>query len=291
MELIHLQAIVVSTMVLGSLYALMGTGLSLVWGTLRMFNFTHGALMMLGAYVAWSVTNALGPEAGLTIAVIVSIISVAGVGVVIERILVRPFVSRPNAAVIAIITTISGSVFLENGALILWGPRMKQLARLIPGEIRVLGVAVSSQEAFIMVVAPVLLLLIGFFLKHCFLGLAIRAVEQNQDAALLLGVNVPAIYRTTFALSAGLAACAGVMLGAMRFITPAMGGAPLLKAFIVVILGGLGSMGGTIAGAYVVGFLEALSSFFLGLYWTPAVLFTVMILVMVFKPTGLFGGE
>ncbi len=126
-------------------------------------------------------------------------------------------------------------------------------------------------------------------LQHTRAGRAIRAVGQNQDAAQLLGMNVSALYMSAFGLSAVLASVAGILLGSIRFLSPGMGGEPLTKALIVMIFGGLGSMLGTVIGAYVIGLLEATSNYVVGLYWTPAILFGVMIVTLMIRPSGLFG--
>lgn len=285
----QLQAILLSGLVLASIYALMSTGLSLVWGALRMFNFAHGVLMALGAYVAWTVADELGWSAPVSAVVAIGVLAL--VGMVLERVLVAPFAKRADAALVVIITTLAGSIFIQNAIHIYWGPRLKRIDPLIEGSIEMLGTRISQQELLTMIAAPLLLIALALFLKYTRVGLAIRATEQNQDAALLTGINPTAVYVITFGISAGLAAVVGIMLGATRFIQPTMGDGPLLTAFIVVILGGLGSFRGTIASAYLIGILEAASTSVVGLYWTPAVLFSVMILVLVFKPTGLFGVE
>lgn len=289
MTLVDLEAILLTGLVLASLYALMSTGLSMVWGTLRIFNFAHGALMTLGAYVAWWVSQNAGISVGVS--VLVAIVVLIGIGLVLERLLIAPFAKRADAALVAIITTLAGSIFLQNATQLIWGPRIKQLPTLISGSVSIFGTSISMQEVFTIVMAPLLLVGLALFLKYTRVGLAIRAVEQNRYAAYLAGVNPALIYAIVFGLSAGMAAIAGIMLGSIRFITPTLGDAPLLKAFIVVILGGLGSLRGTIAGAYFVGMLEAASISILGLYWTPVVLFAVMIVVLVFRPNGLFGAE
>jgi branched-chain amino acid transport system permease protein len=289
MDIAGLSSILVSGLVLGSLYALMATGLSLVWGTVRLFNFAHGSLVMIGAYIAWTVSDAkglgLGPWAGLAAAVVVMFF----VGVLIERLLARPFIKRENAVIIVLMTTLAASSFLDNSAQVLWGPRMKRLAPLVTGKVAFLGSAISMQELLVIIVAPLILLALGALLKKTRIGMAIRGVEQNPRFARLAGINVSRTYAITFGLGVSLAAIAGVLLGSKKFIVPSMGDDPMLKAFIVVILGGLGSMLGTVLGAYLVGFLEAASIFFLGLYWTPALLFIVMILTLVVRPTGLLG--
>jgi branched-chain amino acid transport system permease protein len=283
------QSVFLSGIVLGSLYAMMATGLSLVWTTLGIFNFAHGVFMAVGAFVAWQVGNGLGwglgPAAGLAVGVAVLL----GLGFVSEYVLVRPFLPRHDVVLIAVITTLSASIFLENSLLLIWGARYKQLDPLIPGKVALLSTAISAHEVLIIVVAPLSLIALWMFLKFNRFGSAIRAVAQNRDSALLMGLNVPLLYSTAFVLSAGLAGLAGILLGAIRFITPSLGGEPLVKALVVAIFGGLGSLGGTIGAAYVIGMAEAVSVFFIGLYWTPAILFGMMILVLLVRPTGLFG--
>jgi branched-chain amino acid transport system permease protein len=284
-----LNSIIVSGLVLGSLYALMSVGLSLIWGTLRLFNFAHGSLLMFGAYVAWTVADrhglGLGPWAGLAAAIIIMFLG----GVLVERVLARPFLQRKNSVIIVLMTTLAASIFLDNAAQVIWGPRMKRLPPLVGGTVSLFGSTISSQEMLIIVLAPLTLVALWLFLKKTRTGLAIRGVEQNPRFARMVGINVPTIYAITFGLGVSLAAIAGVCLGSKIFVVPSMGADPMLKAFIVVILGGLGSMIGTIAGAYLVGFVEAASVYFIGLYWTPALLFLVMILTLVIRPSGLMG--
>ena len=286
-----LAAILVSGLVAGSLYALMASGLSLVWGTLRMFNFAHGTLLMLGAYVAWYVSDSRGLDLGLRVGIPVALVLLAALGIVLYWLLVQPFLTRPGADLVVIITTLAGATFLQNGAQVVFGPRYKQLDRVVTGQIEVLNTAVGLQETLIIILTPTVLLALALLLKRTKLGLAIRAVEQNHDSALLVGVNVGRVYPLVFAVSAVLAALAGIMLGGLFFITPVMGSDPLLRAFIVVVFGGLGSLPGTVVGAYVIGLIEAIAVFVVGLYWAPVVLFIVLILVMILRPTGLMGGQ
>lgn len=282
-----LIATLVSGLLLGSLYALMASGLSLVWTTLGVFNFAHGALMTLGAYVAWTVSEAagLGLAAGLVAGIGASVIA----GVLIELLLVRPFYGSRNMMLITVMTTLSAMIIIEKGAQIIWGARLKQLPRIIDGEVSIAGAVVSSHEALIIVLAPAVLLALWWFATRTRVGRSLRAVGQNQDSAALIGINVPRAYAIAFGLSAGLAGLSGVLLGSIRFITPSLGADPLVKAMIVVIFGGLGSLGATAGAAYVIGFLEAFLILWLGLYWTPSVIFLVMILVLIFRPNGLFG--
>jgi len=283
------MTILVSGLVLGSLYAMMATGLSLVWTTLGIFNFAHGVIMTLGAYIAWQVGTSegfgWGPAVGLALAISATI----GIGCLIEATLVRPFLGRTNLVLLAVITTLAGAIFIENSILLTWSGRIKQLPPLIAGDATLLGITISAQEALVVGIAPTILCGLWLFLKRSRTGRAIRAVSQNRNSALLVGMNVPLLYALAFGMSAGLAGFAGILLGSIRFISPTMGAEPMVKAMIVAIFGGIGSIAGTIGAAYIIGLFEALSVFFIGLYWTPAALFSVMIIVLIFRPTGLFG--
>ncbi|MCY6380414.1 branched-chain amino acid ABC transporter permease [Hoeflea prorocentri] len=277
----------VSGIVLGSLYALMASGLSLIWTTLGVFNFAHGALMMIGAFVAWTVSEPLG--LGLWPGLMAGIGSAALLGIIIEFLLVRPFYGRSNMLLITVMTTLAAMIILEKSAQIIWGARLKQLPRLVEGDVSVFGAVVSAHEALIVLLAPLILLALWAFTTKTATGRSLRAVGQNQDAAALLGINVPLTFALAFGLGAALAGLTGVLLGGIRFITPSLGAEPLVKAMIVVIFGGLGSLGATVGAAFVIGLAEAFLVLVLGLYWTPFMLFLGLIVVLIFRPNGLFG--
>ena len=277
----------VSGIVLGSLYALMASGLSLVWTTLGVFNFAHGALMMIGAFVAWTVSEPLG--LGLWAGLIAGVGAAAVLGIVIEYLLIRPFYGRPNMLLITVMTTLAAMIILEKSAQMIWGARLKQLPRMVEGDVSIFGAVVSAHEALIVAVAPLILIALWAFTTRTRVGRSLRAVGQNQDAAALLGINVPMTFALAFGLGAALAGLTGVLLGGIRFITPSLGAEPLVKAMIVVIFGGLGSLGATVGAAFVIGLTEAFLVLVLGLYWTPFVLFLGLIIVLIFRPNGLFG--
>lgn len=277
----------VSGIVLGSLYALMASGLSLIWTTLGVFNFAHGALMMIGAFVAWTASEGLG--LGLWLGLFAGVSAAALLGIIIEFLLIRPFYGKPNMLLITVMTTLAAMIILEKSAQIIWGARLKQLPRLIEGDFSVFGAVISGHEALIVVIAPMILIALWAFATKTYVGRSLRAVGQNQDAAALLGINVPLTFALAFGLGAALAGLTGVLLGGIRFITPSLGAEPLVKAMIVVIFGGLGSLGATVGAAFVIGIAEAFLVLALGLYWTPFVLFLGLIIVLIFRPNGLFG--
>jgi branched-chain amino acid transport system permease protein len=282
-------AIIVSGLVSGALYALVASGLSLVWGALGVFNFAHGVLLMAGAYVAWWVSSPEGLGFGLPVAIVVTLAFLVSAGALLFFLLVKPWVGKPNAELAVIMTTIAGSIFIQNLVLEVFGGRYKTIDQVVNGTIRIAGVVIEAQNLLCIVLAPVLLVGMWLLLTRTRTGLAIRAVAENQDAAQLFGIGVQKIYIVTFAASAVLAGIAGILLGGLFNISPDMGTEPLLRAFIVVVFGGLGSLPGTIVGAYAVGMIEAFASYYIGIYWTPVVLFLVLIAVLAVRPTGLFG--
>lgn len=282
-----LIATIVSGLLLGALYALMASGLSLVWTTLGVFNFAHGALMMLGAFVAWTVCEPMG--LGLIPGIVAGVAASAVAGMLIEFLVVRPFYGNRAMLLITVMTTLAAMIILESGAQIIWGARLKQLPPLLEGNVSIFGAVVSRHEALIIVIAPLVLLALWRFTVSTRIGRSLRAVGLNQDAAALIGINVPRAFSLAFGLSAALAGLTGALLGSIRFITPSLGSEPLLKAMIVVIFGGLGSLGASAGAAFVIGMVEAFLVFSLGLYWTPSVIFVLLIVVLVFRPNGLFG--
>ena len=282
-------AVIVSGLVSGALYALVASGLSLVWGALGVFNFAHGVLLMAGAYVAWWVSSPEGLGLGLPVAIVVTLAFLVAAGALLFFLLVNPWVGKPNAELAVIMTTIAGSIFIQNLVLEVFGGRYKTIDQVVNGTIRIAGVVIEAQNLLCIVLAPVLLVGMWLLLTRTRTGLAIRAVAENQDAAQLFGIGVQKIYIVTFAVSAVLAGVAGILLGGLFNISPDMGTDPLLRAFIVVVFGGLGSLPGTIVGAYAVGMIEAFASYYIGIYWTPVVLFLVLIAVLAIRPTGLFG--
>ena len=282
-----LIATIVSGLLLGALYALMASGLSLVWTTLGVFNFAHGALMMLGAFVAWTICEPMG--LGLIPGIVAGVAASAVAGMLIEFLVVRPFYGNRAMLLITVMTTLAAMIILESGAQIIWGARLKQLPPLLEGNVSIFGAVVSRHEALIIVIAPLVLLALWRFTVSTRIGRSLRAVGLNQDAAALIGINVPRAFSLAFGLSAALAGLTGALLGSIRFITPSLGSEPLLKAMIVVIFGGLGSLGASAGAAFVIGMVEAFLVFSLGLYWTPSVIFVLLIVVLVFRPNGLFG--
>lgn len=284
-----LLAITSGGLVLGAIYALMAAGLAAVWTTLGIFNFAHGAFIALGAYIGWQIADAQAAGLGLALGVAVAVVVLFVFGLVVHLILVRPFERRPDIVTATVITTLAGTAIIESAINLIWGPRSKQLGRLGAGEFDLGLIRVPAADLVLIAVVAATLASLGWFLGRTQTGRAMRAVSQNREAAELMGLDVPRLYALAFGLSAAMAGLAGIFVGGLRFMTPTMGADPLMKALIVVILGGIARFTSPIYAAFLVGLVESFSNYFVGLYWTPAVLFTIMIVVLFFKPSGLFG--
>ena len=284
-----LQA-VVSGLVTGSIYAVMTVGMTLIYGTLRTLNMTQGAMVMIGGYVAWMVFDGLGwgPILGGVAAAVVGF----AFGVAIQQVAIRPLIGRRGVdfEMTAFISTFAVAIVLSNVALRIYGARSKAVPPVIHGRLHLLeGISVSWHSVVVAGIAVGTLLALGAFLSRTRYGLAISAVAQQLDAARLMGIPAQRVYNLTMGVSSALAAIAGVLLASIFFVSPNAGDLPLLKALIVAIFGGLGSVRGTILAAYIIGLAEALVSLYLGVKWSLPLLFLSIMIVMLVRPTGLLG--
>ncbi len=280
--------IVVSGLTLGSMYALAAVGLSLVWGAFNCLNMAHGAAMALGAYFTLIAVNALG----LPIVVSLPFAMVCGalVGTAIYYVSVHFMLDTRNYETNIIIATFGIGMVVENSLLRIFGGYPFAQPLTIPGVVTIISdVPVNWRSVAIWVVAAVLMVALGLLLTRTRIGRAIRAVAQNRDGAKLMGVPVARVYVQVLMLASMLAAVSGIMLSTITQIVPYMGNSPLLKAFIVICLAGLGNMVGALYAALLVGFIEAAAS----TLWAPQygfpVILVVVILALVWRPEGLFG--
>jgi branched-chain amino acid transport system permease protein len=278
---------VYSGILYGSIYGLMAIGLTLIWGALRMLNLAHGALYLVGAYLAWTGINILKLPALPAFAI--GITAAAVVGLLIQVLFINRVLGRSSFFNAAMIATAGAAIVVDSAALLIYGPRFKQMPPLIEGHAKVLGVVIQYQGLVIIVVAAISLALLSLFLRRTRYGLAIQAVSQQMDAALLVGIPAALTFTVVMGISAGLAGLAGGLLSSVFYIAPGAGFNPMVKALVVTIFGGLGSTKGTIWAAYVIGLLEAFLQVYLGAGWALPGLFLFMILMLIIRPSGLFG--
>jgi len=291
-------------LVLGSVYALVALGYTMVYGILGLINFAHGEVVMIGAMIALSVmTLLLGPAAGVPPAVIVAIAIAAAVVVcmalayTIERVAYRPLRNAPRLA--PLITAIGMSILLQNVGMIIWGRQYKTFPQLFSVEPHTIaGANITDLQIIIIVVSGALMAGLLLLVNFTRLGRAMRATSENQTIAGLMGVNVNKIISATFIIGAALGAVAGVLVAANYSIAHySMGFMLGLKAFTAAVLGGIGNLGGAMLGGLLLGLIESigagyigdLTGGFLGSHYQDVFAFLVLILVLVFRPTGIMG--
>ena len=278
---------------LGSIYALIALGYTMVYGVLRLINFAHGDVYMVGAYVGYYLSRKLqGSEPSIVSALLVmfgSMIACALLGIVIERLAYRPV--RREARLTLLITAIGVSLFIENLAQLVFGPDPKFFPSLAPrADFIVAGVRLTSEQITVIVVSFLLMLLLRFFIMKTRTGKAMRAVSFSLDAARLMGISTDWIISVTFALGSALAAAAGVLIGMqIPKIDPLMGIMYGLKAFVAAVLGGIGSIPGAVLGGLLIGTSEVMVVGYLSSTYREAIAFAILILVLILRPQGLLG--
>ena len=272
---------------LGSTYAIVALGLTLVYGILQIPNFAHGHMYMLGAYVCFFLITVFG--LGYWPALVATAILLAVAGIVLERLAYSPLRKQPHIS--SFISALGALIVLENGVIALWGPQGQRIPNPYPGIIEVFGITMSQQRLLVIAAAVVMILLLQLFIKKTTLGSTIEAVAQNPEGANLVGINVKLVSSLTFAISTGLAAIAACLVAPIFMISPSMGAMLGMKAFVIVILGGLGSIPGAIVGGLVLGLIEALGGGYLSAAYKDVFAFGALVLILAVKPTGLFGKE
>jgi len=277
--------VLVNAIGLSLIYILMAMGLTLVFSIMRMINFAHSELYMLGGFSVYFLFGQWGIYYWL--AVFVGALFVAVVGVFLEWAIFRPLRHDLLAACLA---SLGVGIMLQTGALLAFGERDKDVATVYKGIIEVSGVYFPLERLVIVVASALLALALIIFINKFRLGQALQAVAQNPDAAALVGINVNRMNGFGFAVASGLAAAAGGIISPLVYVTPYMGSTPLLKAFIVVIMGGLGSIPGAVLAGFVLGFIEQFSLTLLG-YVGNIFGFLIVMVLLVFRPRGLLGRE
>jgi branched-chain amino acid transport system permease protein len=275
----------VNAVVLGGTYALLGIGLTLIFGIMRVVNFTHGELYAFGAYTVYLIAAALGLNFffGLVVAVVAGKL----LGAMIEITLLRPMRAADIDTVMLVM--IGAWIVMQNTELLVWGGVAKAIVTPFPDAPLVIGpVSISWLRVFVLAAALLLILGAYVLIHRTKLGKAMRATFQDPDAAALMGVHIKGIHTATFAIGSGLAAAAGALLGPVFLVTPTMGDLASLKAFAIVILGGLGNITGATIGAFILALVEELGAGYVSSGYRDAMGFLIIIVVMLFKPTGLF---
>jgi branched-chain amino acid transport system permease protein len=287
----------INGLVLGSFYALVALGYTMIYGIIRLWNLAHGDLFMLGGFAGFYVFSALSSSGLgeswllLPIMMLTALVAVGLLSVVIDRIAYRPLRNAPPLA--PLLSALGVSIFLQNGALLAFGARPKTMASPFPGFQIPLGGAVLNGSHVVIVVSALLLMLgLHLFVTYTTMGKAMRATAQDREMAMLMGINIDHVIAVTFFIGAGLGAASGVMVGAYYgVINYSMGFLNGLRAFTSAILGGIGSIPGAMLGGMLIGLLESFSTALLpsGSAWKDVIVFAVLIGFLILRPQGIFG--
>ena len=288
----------ISGISLGSIYAIIALGYTMVYGIAKMLNFAHGDVIMVGAYICFFAVSSYGlpPVVGVVAAMAVCTV----LGIVVERLAYKPLRQAPSLAVL--ITAIGVSYFLQNAALLIWGASPKGYTPIVPavgadGEpnaLRLFGgqLSVSYISLLTMAVCIIIMVALTLFTSRTKMGKAMRACSEDKGAAQLMGINVNATISMTFAIGSALAAIAGVLFCSVYpTLTPTTGSMPGIKAFTAAVFGGIGSIPGALLGGVLLGVIEIFASAYISTQMSNAIVFAVLIVVLLVRPSGLLGKQ
>jgi branched-chain amino acid transport system permease protein len=270
--------------VISAIYAMLAVGFTLIFGVARILNLAHGAFYALGAYGVYVLTA--GAHLPLLLAAVVSVLFVAAFGVAIERVLVRPL-RRSVLAVLMI--TLAVSLMVEQILLLIFGSEARNVPSMIDRTVTIVGIEIGGQRLLALTGAIVILGGLWLFMQKTRLGAAILAVSQDAEGAQYMGIPSDRIFSIVMGLSAGIAAAAGVLVAPFQSVIPSMGLLPLVKAFAIVIVGGLGSIPGSILGALLLGYSETIVAFNISIEWSQIVSVAAVLITLILRPAGFFG--
>jgi branched-chain amino acid transport system permease protein len=275
---------VLNGLVIGAMYMLMAVGFTLVFGIMRVVNFAHGEFYMLGAfmgfftYVYW--------EMPFVVCLAIAAVIVGVLGMLVERTLIQPFRSDEMSGMIA---TLAISVIIQNGAVMLWGPAPRAMPDIVTGTLAIGPFSFPWSRLVVIAAAALIFVAFWLFMQRTRLGRAMRAVAQDTETALIQGIRVNYIYPLAFGISVALAALAGALMGPVFSVSPFVGLTPMLKAFVVVILGGLGSVPGAVVGGLMLGMIESFTATTFGSLVSDILQLLLVILILLVRPAGLLG--
>jgi branched-chain amino acid transport system permease protein len=269
---------------IGAIYILMALGLTLMFGMMHIINFAHGAIYMLGAFVIYYVFHLWGIPYLLAFFIAMILLGLFGFGV--ERFIYRSVKGDIEPTLVALLAL---TTLLQAAGYPVFGPLDKNVPSVFEGSYTIFGTPISAERLMIIPVAAVLVAALYLFINKTKMGAAMRSIEQDKEAAALQGVNVNVVNAVSFAVGFSLAAAAGALMAPIFKLDPMMGEQPLLKAFIIIILGGLGSIPGAILGGLILGFIDSIVATAVGVEPAFLLSFVFIILLLLFKPNGLFG--
>jgi branched-chain amino acid transport system permease protein len=277
--------LVVSGFLIGSIYALMSIGLTLIFGVLRVVNFAHGEFLMIAMYGAWAISRLLGVNPYFAAIAVVPAMFLFGA--LVYRLVIGPGLAKPHLVVV--FATMGLSIFLQNIALMAMTADLRDVPPIFARSISIGGIFIKGELLLSFIVTLLCTVVLQWVIKHTFLGKAIRATVQDGEAAKLMGIAVPRIFLITFAAGSALVGLAACMMVPLFSVFPTVGLNFVLIAFVIVVLGGMGSIEGALLGGFCVGVVQSLSAYYVAPAFGQLFFFLLFLLVMIFRPNGLFG--
>jgi branched-chain amino acid transport system permease protein len=281
-----LAQLLVSGVMLGGIYAIMSIGLTLIFGVVKIVNFAHGEFLMLGMYTAWAITSAVGGNAYTAVIIVVPVL--LGFGALVYLLIIRPAVDKPHLVVV--FATMGLSIVMQNLALVMTTADLRDVPPMFGGApLRIGPIYLRAELVLGFVISVAVTMALMIFIKRSYIGKAIRATVQDRDAAMLMGINVPRLFLLTFAGGSALVGLAACIMLPLYSTFPTVGLNFVLIAYVVVVIGGMGSMEGALLGGICVGLVQSLSGYYIAPAYGQMFYFLLFLLVMIFRPTGLLG--
>lgn len=280
---------IVSGLISGSLYAAMALGLTIIYGVSRVFNFGHGVVAIIGAYVTWLMLDTAGVD--LVPGMLISMGFMFLFGVVMYQFAINPLLKKPNWEFSTVLFMLGAGILLENVVLQIFGPRVKSIPPFVQGNLKIGFVQINWHELMLIGIVVVAIILLSLFFKYTRMGQAMRAVAQSIPGARVVGIDITKIFSYTFGLAFVVTGFSGILLGTKYFLNPHIGWEWMVKGFVITTFGGLGSTSGTIYAAIILGVVEALATLYFGAIWVWPIWFAMFMIVLLVRPQGIAGGR
>jgi branched-chain amino acid transport system permease protein len=281
---------IISGLISGSLYAATALGLTIIYGVSRVFNFAHGIVAVMGAYLAWTLLSS-GGQLNLLLGIVVSLGVMYIFGTLVYRFTINPLMKKPGWDISTVLFLLGGGILLENVLLQIYGPRVKSIPVLVDGSIKFGPIVIQWNDLLLIVIAVFGIVVLNMFFKYTRMGQAMRSTAQSMPGAKVVGIDIEKIFGLTFGLAFAVTGFSGVLLSTKYFLNPHIGWEWMVKGFVIVSFGGLGSTNGAIFAGLILGIVEALVTLYLGAMWVWPIWFAIFLIVLLIRPQGILGGR
>jgi branched-chain amino acid transport system permease protein len=281
---------IISGLISGSLYAATALGLTIVYGVSRVFNFAHGIVAVMGAYLAWTLLSS-GGQLNLLLGIMVSLVVMYVFGALVYRFTINPLMKKPGWDISTVLFLLGGGILLENVLLQIYGPRIKSIPVLVEGSLKIGQITIQWSDLLLMIIVVLGIMLLNIFFKYTRMGQAMRSTAQSMPGAKVVGIDIEKIFGLTFGLAFAVTGFSGVLLSTKYFLNPHIGWEWMVKGFVIVSFGGLGSTNGAIFAGLILGIVEAMVTLYIGAIWVWPIWFAIFMIVLLIRPQGILGGR